>query len=163
MFSSFSDICFAVKLSQRKKFVFFFTGKSFSKFGKTVYGKNFCKPFSKTRVLLLSFLSRPTAAQPPLSLPCSPPCPTPPQEAASRGSPAFANDISVLSEAASSSPICLSRLMWLTTMAWASRISLSVNLWWPVVGFVYFVVDFCWFVVVGGGFFLLIRVGFVGL
>jgi hypothetical protein len=40
------------------------------------------------------------------------------------------------------------------------RGSLSVNLWWPVVGFVDFVVDFCWIVVVGGGFFLLIVVGF---
>jgi hypothetical protein len=116
MFSSFSDVCFTVKSSQRKTFLFF-TGKSFSKFGKTVYGKNFYKPFSKTRVPLLSFLSRPTAAQPPLSLPCSPPCPTPPQEAAWHRSPAFANDISVLSEAAASSPICLSRSMWLTTMA----------------------------------------------
>jgi hypothetical protein len=37
--------------------------------------------------------------------------------------------------------------MWLTTVAWASRISLSVNLWWPVVGFVDFVVDFGWVVV----------------
>ena len=170
MFSLFSDVYFAVKSSQRKSFVFL-TGKSFSKFGKTVYGKNFRKPFSKTRVpllslsslflcSLLSFLSRPTAAQPPLSLPCSPPCPTPPLEAVSSGSPAFANNISVLSEVALSSLICFSRLMWLTTVAWASRISLSVNLWWPVVGFVDFVVDFGWVVVVGGGFFLLIRVGF---
>jgi hypothetical protein len=50
--------------------------------------------------------------------------------------------------------------MWLTTVAWASRISLSVNLWWPVVGFVDFVMDFGWVVVVGGEFFLLIGVGF---
>ena len=53
MFSSFSDVCFAVKSSQRKMFVFL-TEKSFSKFGITVYGKNFRKPFSKTRVPLLS-------------------------------------------------------------------------------------------------------------
>ena len=127
MFLSFLDVCFAVKSSQRKTSVFLI-GKSFSKFGKTVYGKNFRKPFSKTRVpllslsslflcSLLSFLSHPTTAQPPLSLPCSPPCPTPPLKAASRGSLAFADDISVLSEAASSSPICLSRPMWLTTVA----------------------------------------------
>ena len=44
-------------------------------------------------------------------------------------------------------------------VAWASQISLCVNLLWPVVGFIDFVVDFCWVVVVGGGFFLLIVVG----
>jgi hypothetical protein len=49
--------------------------------------------------------------------------------------------------------------MWLTMVAWASQISLFVTLWWPVVGFVDFVVDFCWVVVVGGRFFLLIVVG----
>jgi hypothetical protein len=38
-------------------------------------------------------------------------------------------------------------------VAWASRIFLSVNLWWPVVGFVDFVVDFGWVVVVGVVFF----------
>jgi hypothetical protein len=66
----------------------------------------------------------------------------------------------MLSEAASSSPISFSLLMWLTMVAWDSRIFLSVNLWWPVVGFVDFMVDFCWVVVVGGGFFLLICGGF---
>jgi hypothetical protein len=47
----------------------------------------------------------------------------------------------------------LSRQRWLTTVAWASQIFLSVNLWWPVVGFVDFVVDFGWVVVVGVVFF----------
>jgi apolipoprotein N-acyltransferase len=74
------------------------------------------------------------------------------QEAALSRSPDFAGDIAVLSKTASSSPISLFRLM-CAMMAWASRISLFVNFWWSVVGFVDFVVEFCWFVVAGVGFF----------
>jgi hypothetical protein len=61
--------------------------------------------------------------------------------------------LSLLSALFSLSPICLSRQRWLTMVAWASRIFLSVNLWWLVVGFVDFVVDFGWVVVVGVVFF----------
>ena len=86
----------------------------------------------------------------------------PAQEAASHRSPAFINDIAVLSEAALSSSISLSLTRcgspWWTGLCG----SLSVNLWWPVVGFVDFVVDFCWIVVVGGGFcwFVIASCGF---
>jgi hypothetical protein len=84
-FSSFSDVCFAVKSSQRKTFVFF-TRKTLTKFRKTVYGKIFRKPFSfqNTREALLCSLSLFSfsasslclcsllSAQPPRAIPATP-------------------------------------------------------------------------------------------
>ena len=45
-FSSFSDVCFAVKPRSTEN-ICSLTGKSLSKIWKTVYGKIFRKPFSK--------------------------------------------------------------------------------------------------------------------
>ena len=47
-FSAFADVCFDVKWKSNWK-PLFFTVKSQRKKRKTVYGKNFCKPFSKTK------------------------------------------------------------------------------------------------------------------
>ena len=47
MFSSFADVCFAVKSKSTGKHLLL-TGKTLRKFRKTVYGKIFHKPFSKT-------------------------------------------------------------------------------------------------------------------
>ena len=47
MFSSFVGVCFAVKFKSTGKRLLL-TGKSLIKFRKTIYGKKFHKPFSKT-------------------------------------------------------------------------------------------------------------------
>ena len=52
-FSSFSDVCFAVKPRSTEN-ICSLTGKSLSKIWKTVYGKIFRKPFSKIRFSSLS-------------------------------------------------------------------------------------------------------------
>ena len=57
MFSLFEDVCFTVKSKSTVKYLLL-TGKTLGKFRKTVYGKIFRKPFSKTRApLSLSLLS----------------------------------------------------------------------------------------------------------
>jgi hypothetical protein len=57
MFSSFAGVCFTVKSKSTGKHLLL-TGKLLRKIRKTVYGKIFRKPFSKTRVMLLSLISR---------------------------------------------------------------------------------------------------------
>ena len=57
MFSSFAGVCFAIKSKSTGKH-FLLTRKVLRKIRKTVYGKIFRKPFSKTRVMLLSLISR---------------------------------------------------------------------------------------------------------
>jgi hypothetical protein len=58
MFSSFADVCFAVKYKSKEN-VCSLIRKSLTKFWKTVYGKNFRKPFSfqNTRMLCLALFS----------------------------------------------------------------------------------------------------------